>query len=923
MGVSLGVTTLLVIIFSLVRPKHNLVYAPRSKHTDAEHAIPPPGKSIFGWIKPVWHAKEEQLFDKLGLDAVLFLRFLRMLRSIFCILALIGVAIMIPVNVTTGVSGIQDKSNVFAIMTPLYTFGTGLWAQVVVAWFMNIIVVYFMWHNYRRVLSLRRKYYASPEYQGSLSARSVLIRHIPEKLRNEEGILRITDKVNPTGVLPIPIAIRDVKELPDWIEEHENAVRKLEAILAKYLKNPNAVSTRRPMMKAPKKWNGPTTDGKVDSIDYYRRYIERLEQNINGLRDQIDNSQVMSFGFASWEHIGQAHVVAHAAHRKHPEGTRVRIAPRPNDIIWKNLTLTKGQLRRRRISNGLKITLLTIAWTPLNAGLAVFLSNLSNLGSLWPSFQAELERDKTFWAVVQGIAAPAITSLVYLLLPIVFRRLQVQAGDVTKTDRDRHVLRNLFNFFILNNLLIFSLFSAIWQYITNVIHDSDAGVWQALQKGDFFVTVTTQLCQSISAFWVTWILQRNLGAAIDLAQLWTLFYQWYAKTFLSPTPRERIEWTAPTAFDYASYYNYFLFYTAVSLCFATLQPIILVCTAFYFVIDSVLKKYLLMYVFVTKTESGGRMWKTLIDRMIFSCMLADIIIGVVVQSRQETKMVIALIPLLVIQLAFKLYCMKTFDPEMDYYTRDAKHANDTMTNEPSAKTVNRAAAKFRHPVLDKRLPTPMVPANAKHIVAQIYSGRLGSETETGAPSFTDIPMQPVRQGAEPPRHQAFEAVPEGQQDFAFYKNRSDFGNVGGDRLSRYDMMISRPGTPNSFGTPKVMSPYASRPNSPGPGQILRKEVGTGPQSHILKPKHSRYSSLQQIDSNDVEEVDLSQQPTRGPYIVDPNDDRANLLRSAGDLRTPNGEFMSMDQFRTPGQTPFTPGDGGGSYDYFRGHGGLK
>jgi hypothetical protein len=35
-----------------------------------------------------------------------------------------------------------------------------------------------------------------------------------------------------------------------------------------------------------------------------------------------------------------------------------------------------------------------------------------------------------------------------------------------------------------------------------------------------------------------------------------------------------VEWTAPPPFDYASYYNYFLFYATVAFCFATLQPIV-------------------------------------------------------------------------------------------------------------------------------------------------------------------------------------------------------------------------------------------------------------------------------------------------------------------------------------------------------------
>lgn len=920
LGLSLGLSAALTLLFSLLRPRHNLVYAPRTKYADSTRALPPMGSGLFGWVKPVWHAKEDLLVEKIGLDAVVFLRFTRMLRNIFLILGVVGVAIMIPVNVTTGVSGIQDKSNVFAVMTPLYTWGSGLWAQVIVAWFINLVVCYFMWHNYRKIHALRKAWFNSPEYQSSLSSRSLMIRHIPKKFRSEEGILRITDEVNPTGSMPIPIAFRDVKDIPELIDEHEEMVRKLESVLAKYLKNPDRLPARKPTMKPKKGTAVSTVNGKVDAIDYYRHRIANLEQRISALRQDVDSKNVMSYGFATWDHVAQAHVVAYTARKKSPQGTKIRLAPKPNDIIWKNMPLTKAQLRSRAFMNAFWTTILTIAWTPLNAGLAVFISNLSNLGSLWPTFQRELEQDKVFWSIVQGIAAPALTSLVYLLLPTIFRRLQIRAGDVTKTARERHVLRNLFTFFVFNNLIVFSLFSAIWQYVTTVIHDSNSGnMWDALQKGDFFLTVTTQLCQSISAFWVNWILQRNLGACVDIAQLWTLFYQWFAKTFLAPTPRQYIEWTAPASFEYAAYYNYFLFYTAVSLCFSTLQPIILICTAFYFVIDTVLKKYLLMYVFVTKTESGGHIWRTLINRMIFSCILADVIIGIAVKARGSWAMVIALAPLLLVMLGFKLYCMRTFDPDMDYFSRDATHANDAISQEPSAKSVNRAAAKFRHPVLDKKLMTPMVPAKARHIVAQIYSGRMESEVETQG-AFSDIPMQPVKQGAEPPQNE-FEAVPEGQQDYAYYKNRSDFGNVGGDRLSRYDMITSRPGTPASFMKKDFASPYNdsptnSRSNSPAP---QRKEIATQRSIPALRSQHSRYSSLTQVETND--EGDIAMHPAHGPY-TDPNDDRQNLLHGAGDIRTPNGEFMSMDRWRTPGPTPYTP-EQPGSYDYFRGHGGLR
>jgi hypothetical protein len=101
------------------------------------------------------------------------------------------------------------------------------------------------------------------------------------------------------------------------------------------------------------------------------------------------------------------------------------------------------------------------------------------------------------------------------------------------------------------------------------------------------------LC-NVSAYWVTWLVQRNLGAVIDLSQAVNLAWGSFSRKFLNPTPRELIQRTAPPPFDYTSYYNYFLFYATVTLVFGSLQPITLVVTAFYFTLDSWMKKYLLM-----------------------------------------------------------------------------------------------------------------------------------------------------------------------------------------------------------------------------------------------------------------------------------------------------------------------------------------
>jgi hypothetical protein len=139
--------------------------------------------------------------------------------------------------------------------------------------------------------------------------------------------------------------------------------------------------------------------------------------------------------------------------------------------------------------------------------------------------------------------------------------------------------------------------------------------------------------QTLTSVGLTWQMQRNLGAAIDLSQAWIFTWSWIQRKCFSPTPRELIELSAPQPFPYADYYNNYLFVSTVGLCMGTLQPIILPITAFYLAMDCIFKKYLLQYVFITKTESGGRFWKLLVNRMLFAVLLANAVIALVVGAR--------------------------------------------------------------------------------------------------------------------------------------------------------------------------------------------------------------------------------------------------------------------------------------------------
>ncbi|KAJ5095420.1 hypothetical protein NUU61_004776 [Penicillium alfredii] len=822
LGTSIGVSIILALLFSLFRPRHSLVYAPKVKHADKRHTPPPVGKGFFAWIKPVIYTREPQLIDTVGLDAAIFLRFTKMCRNIFIFLSIIGCLVMIPVNITQSKN--RDSSSQFSAfytMTPLYvTNPTAIWSQVVCAWAFDFIIAFFLWRNYRAVRALRRQYFESSDYQRSMHARTLMITDIPQPDRSDEGILRLSDQVNPTAALPRASIGRNVRDLPRIIKEHEEAVRELESVLAKYLKRPEQLPAKRPTMRPPRSQRSKHPSGRVDAIDYLTVRIRVLEEEIKHGRASIDRRNAMPYGFASWERIEHAHAVAWNSRRKHPQGTTVRLAPRPSDLIWENLPLSKSARKWKRFMNFLWVALLTLVWIVPNALIAVFLSNLSNLGLVWPAFQTSLSADPNTWAAVQGIASPAVTSLVYLVLPIIFRRLSMHGGRKTKTSRERHVLAHLYGFFVFNNLVVFSLFSAAWTFVSTVIeksHKNNENAWQAILDSQLYYQLMSALC-NVSPFWVTWLLQRNLGAAIDLVQLVTLAWVWFAKTFLSPTPRQSIEWTAPPPFDYASYYNYFLFYATVAFCFATLQPIVLPVTALYFGLDALLKKYMLLYVFVTKNESGGSFWRPLFNRMVFAAIFSNVIVALVAKVQGTWTMVFCVVPLPFLMLGFKFYCMKTYDADCEYYNRaNLSDAEALAPGKPGKKAGDRLSSKFGHPALYKPLMTPMVHAKAAAVLKEIYQGRLESNDMAG--EYSDIAMDPMLasqpgKSAEPA---PFEVVPENHLDFSYYKDRPDFRDeFGGGIYGRpEDLITERSQTPRST-LGSEWSPSSSRASSPAP-----------------------------------------------------------------------------------------------------------
>lgn len=134
--------------FCLLRPKNKIVYQPKAKYyVDARTKPPEVGNGILDWIGPILKTKEDvchldtlkrwelttpqALFDKIGMDGVTFLRFLRMSRWMFIIIAVLVCGVLMPANIVYNVKDVNSADrDTLSMLTILSVRGNLLYLHV-------------------------------------------------------------------------------------------------------------------------------------------------------------------------------------------------------------------------------------------------------------------------------------------------------------------------------------------------------------------------------------------------------------------------------------------------------------------------------------------------------------------------------------------------------------------------------------------------------------------------------------------------------------------------------------------------------------------------------------------------------------------------------------------------------------------------
>ncbi|KAI8614751.1 hypothetical protein BC830DRAFT_1125945 [Chytriomyces sp. MP71] len=748
-----------IVAFSVLRPSNEVVYQPRLKFANPDKKPPALEKTPQAWITPVMKEDSSKAVARLGIDAVIFLKFVKFCFALFCFLTLLGIPYCAinanfyrltgdaantgaEVNGTSTGSKDIDNSNITVIfnsnlnalaITQLDVNSTWYWLPTILTWIFTFAVYIMIYKLYYIYGLYRQEYFRSADFQTSFHQKTLLLTDVPDHLRNDTALARYMSSQQGVAAPSQVLINRSVPGLAKLVEEHEKTTRKLEAILTKYLSDPMNLPAR------------PASGG-VDTIAALGSKLNDLEEQIYRIRAQPDSSHpVNSAGFASYNTVVQSHTACQALGLSARSFTKteamlkpvtVKLSPSFHEIIWENIGIAPAErLTRRYIALGLTVGI-SVGWV-IVAGLITSLSNLNSAFSSNANVLAWIKANPTGTAFIQSFLVPVLLAVLNYLLPIALRITTRLQGAKSTSGLDRSVLYKLFTFYMVQ-VFLYAAGSAL---LTAFKQPRPDGV-SITDNFKFQVTGAITGLASNSSFYISLLASYYAGYGIEIIQGLPLIDNFIRRKFFKLTPRDEYELNKPPSFDFTRIYGTLMIAFTIAITFSVVSPIILPFTALFFGLAFVVMKYQLLYVYEIKQESHGSYFLKIFNIFAFSVgFFQTLTLAVVFAANRAAasgnngdplKQWMLIAPLPFLTIALWLACRIWLFPRATYCTSTLneqslnpglERALSSKREGPNVDDDSILEDRVFNPALAKPLMKIWVRKESAHLLPQLYQPR--------------------------------------------------------------------------------------------------------------------------------------------------------------------------------------------------------
>ena len=322
-----------------------------------------------------------------------------------------------------------------------------------------------------------------------------------------------------------------------------------EPIWKRYLKEKDRQSMRLPIFGRQWMISLPLLGQKVDTIDYCRKEVARL--NIEIEQDQADTESfpLMNSAFVQFNHQVAAHMACQAVSHHTPNQMAPRVVEiSPDDVIWDNMSMRWWESYVRPAIVIVIIVGLVVGWA-IPVSFTAILSQIKTLtGTVkWLHWLASAPNE--VFSIIQGVLPQAMLALLLILLPIILRFLAKIQGDYTGMAVELSVQRYYFAFLFVQVFLVISISSGIATIITQISHDPQS-----------VPAILAQNLPKASNYFFSYLLLQALSVSAGaLVQIMGLIEWFILAPLLDSTARQK--WHRQTNLPNVQWGTFFPVYT--------------------------------------------------------------------------------------------------------------------------------------------------------------------------------------------------------------------------------------------------------------------------------------------------------------------------------------------------------------------------
>ncbi|KAJ5990632.1 hypothetical protein N7522_010839 [Penicillium canescens] len=402
---------------------------------------------------------------------------------------------------------------------------------------------------------------------------------------------------------------------------------------------------------------------KVDTIDYCRKELARLNLEIEIDQQHPERFPLMNSAFVQFNHQVAAHMACQAVSHHLPKQMAPRVVEiSPDDVIWDNMSIKWWERYLRTFGIVTLVCAMVVGWA-FPVAFTGLLSQLSYLEGAftWLAWLGKLP--DWFISAVQGILPALCLAILMALLPLILRFLSRTQGLFTGMSIELTVQNYYFAFLFVQLFLVVTIASSFSTVIENI---TDVTSWPEL--------LASNIPKSSNYFFSYMILQAMSVSAGALVQIFGLVSWFILAPILDSTARKK--WARTTNLNQMQWGTFFPVYTtlaSIGLIYSVIAPLILVFNIITFSLFWFVYRYNTLYVTKFRFDTGGLLFPRAINQLFTGLYVMEVcLIGLFFLVRDEKDNVackgqaICMIVILVLTAGYQILLNDAFSPLIRY-----------------------------------------------------------------------------------------------------------------------------------------------------------------------------------------------------------------------------------------------------------------